>query len=92
MFGEALFVDLIKNPVQVISKGMLDLLKSMGNGSAELAQALSQGFQAVWPHVTKDNVGHLIVIFLLLEGFPAMAVTFRKILEKNVSLWTGGLN
>ena len=89
MFGEALFVDLVKNPVNDISKGMFDLLKSMGNGSVGLAQALSEGFQAVWPHVTKDNIGHLIVIFLLLEGFPTMAVTFRKILEKNVSSWTG---
>jgi hypothetical protein len=64
---------------------MFDLVKSMVNGSARLADALSDGFKAVWPHVTKDNVGLLIVIFLLLEAFPTMAVTFRKILEKNMS-------
>lgn len=67
--------------------GIIDLVKSMANGSAKLADALSDGFRAVWPHVTKDNIGHLIVIFLLLDNFPFMAVTFRKTLEKHLAAW-----
>lgn len=84
-------IDFVKKPFAVIIEGMTDLLRSISIGSTHLVESLGHGFLAVWPHITKENVGHLIVVFMLLEAFPTMAASFRKILEKNMSSWTGGL-
>ncbi len=84
-FCTVYIIHCIQTPCAVILAGMFDLVKSMVNGPARLADALSEGFKAVWPHVTKDNVGHLIVTFLLIEAFPTMAATFRIFVEKNMS-------
>jgi alkylhydroperoxidase/carboxymuconolactone decarboxylase family protein YurZ len=84
-------LDFLKQPIIEIVLGTKGMCFELLTGINCFLATLQAAIVNVWPHVTKNNIAHLIITVVVLDVFPTMAAGIKKILEKNMPAWTGKL-